>query len=116
MTQRRTPNGFVPSSSPVLYQQAAAADSPVDLSTERDSIIIQADSTAGQVDIAFPSAVNYRGKIVVQHPSIANPVVVTAVAGETFDNNLGTNTPAAVGVSTYYPVKYAGGGAGWAVA
>lgn len=114
----RTPDGYKSTTNAPVYQQVTDADSPVDLTGERSSVIVQADSTAGAINLNFPSAQGFAGTIQVQYPSIANAVTVTAAAGETFDNNLATNTPTgsgAPGVATYTPVRYSGGGFGWAV-
>lgn len=110
----RTPDGYKrPSTSPI-YQQVTDVDSPVDTSAERGDVVIQADSSGGQVDITMPSAERFLGTYTVQHPSAANNVVLTAQAGETFDNNNPTETLNAVGISTYVAVRYAAGGFGWA--
>jgi hypothetical protein len=114
----RTPDGFKSTTNAPVYQQVTDADSPVDLTGERSSVIVQADSTAGAVNIDFPSAQGFAGTIKVQYPSIANSVTANAAAGETFNNVSATNTPTASGIpgtATYTPVRYSGGGFGWAV-
>ena len=111
----RTPDGYKRADSLVQYLQVDDGDSPVDLSDERSTVIVQADSSSGQVDITMPSARRFNGTFTVQHPSAANNVVLSAQAGEKFNNNLATATLNAVGNTTYAPVQNADDSFGWAV-
>ena len=110
----RTPDGFNKASTPPVYLQVAAADSPVDLSAERATAITQVDATAGAVSIAMPSAQNFQGIFVVQNASAANNTTLVGDGTDTFENNLGSAVLNLVGTFAYAPVRYALGGFGWA--